>query len=575
VRYEYVGAGEEKENRFEYGFGDDKNNVAPRIGFAYSPSSENGFLRKITGAPMQFAIRGGYGVSYGRLFQSLFSQNQLSLRTQPPNGFASDFSALCRDEISDPSCGFAFTPGVASRSVAFTAASANNTGAVRDVGGRLLSTLLVPAKNLGVPYTQQWNLTTERQFGEQMALQIGYNGSRGIGIPFFDSANDAIFPFVSPSVLVDVGGGSFKPVVFDRACVDFRDPICVIRDSQGAIDTTASGVLRNFSALNSTTATLAQKGIAIVDGVPHGYISVSQPRTQERRPDPNFSRNVNLQNFGWSYYHALNVKLSKRFSQGLAFNLIYTYSKSIDTGSEATFTGVDTNAPSSKKGGAAASLRGLSGFHAPHRFVASYSYELPFFRGQGFINSALGGWVITGITTLQSGNPFTVTLGYDVNADGLGGDRPLIADASLLGESIDNGRQRPGGGASDTISQTQLPGTSFIPGQAGTINADRRVYLPGTAGDGTLGRNTFFTHGLNYTDITAQKEFKFRESAKLILRMEFYNVFNRVSFDVPARTILSATPLGRITGQRNPANFVNAGRDNGSRMGQLALRLVF
>jgi hypothetical protein len=321
--------------------------------------------------------------------------------------------------------------------------------------------------------------------------------------------------------------------------------------------------------------TLAQKGVAIVDGVPHGYISLSQPRTQERRPDPNFSRNVNLQNFGWSYYHALNVKLSKRFSQGLGFNLIYTFSKAIDTGSEATFTGVDTNAPSSKKGGAAASLRGLSGFHAPHRFVASYSYELPFFRGRGFINRALGGWVITGITTLQSGNPFTVTLGYDINADGLGGDRPLIADASLLGKSIDNGRQRPGGGANDTNSQTQLPGTSFIPGQAATINADRRVYLPGTAGDGTLGRNTFFTHGLNYTDITAQKEFRFRESAKLILRMEFYNVFNRVSFDVPARTILSGTALGRITGQRNPANFVNAGRDNGSRMGQLALRLVF
>src|SRR5262249_40620586 len=64
VRYEYVGAGEEKENRFEYGFDDDKNNVAPRIGFAYTPSSENGFLRKITGAPMQFVIRGGYGVSH-------------------------------------------------------------------------------------------------------------------------------------------------------------------------------------------------------------------------------------------------------------------------------------------------------------------------------------------------------------------------------------------------------------------------------------------------------------------------------------------------------------------------------
>ncbi len=576
ARYEYVRAPDEIENRFEYGYTDDRNNIEPRIGFAWTPSGENGFLSRLTGQTGQFVIRGGYGIYHSRLFQSIFSQNQLSIRTQPPNGFASDFSALCRNEISDPSCGFVFTPGVASRSAAFTVNSAGGTGAVRDTGGRLLSTLLIPAKNLQMPYVQQWNLTTERQFGNQFALHIGYSGNRGIGLPFYDSANDSIYPFTSPNLLVDVGGGNFKPVVFDRACTDFSDPICVIRNTAGAIDLTASGPLRSFSALNSTTATLAQKGIAIVDGVPHGYISLSQPRTQERRPDPLISRNVNLQNFGWSYYHALNVKLSKRLSYGLSFNLTYTFSKSIDTGSEATFTGVDTNAPSSKKGGAAASLRGLSGFHTPHRLVASYSYQLPIFRTQqGFIGRALGGWVITGVTTLQTGNPFTVLLGYDVNADGLGADRPRVADLSVLGRSIDNGRQLSGGGPTDSISQTQLPGTAFIPAQAGTINADQRVYLPGTAADGTLGRNTFFTHGLNYTDMTAQKEIKIRESAKLILRMEFFNIFNRVSFDVPARTILSATPLGRITAQRNPANFVNSGRDNGSRMGQLALRLVF
>lgn len=570
VRYEYVRAPKEKENRFEYGFGDDKDNIEPRFGFAWSPSAESGLLHRLTGETGQFVIRGGYGIYHSRLFQSIFSQNQLSIRTQPPNGFASDFSGLCRNEISDPSCGFVFTPGVASRSTAFTA------GGVRDIGGRLLSTLLIPAKNLQMPYVQQWNLTLERQLPGRMALQVGYNGNRGIGLPFYDSANDAIFPFTSPSVLVDVGGGNFKPVVFDLACRDFSDPICVVRNADGTINVNASGSLRNFSPLNSTTATLAQKGIVIIDGIPHGYISISQPRTQERRPDPNFSRNVNLQNFGWSYYHALVVKATKRLSHGLSFTAAYTFSKAIDTGSEATFTGVDTNAPASKKGGAAASLRGLSGFHAAHRFTFSYSYLLPIFRTQqGVLGKMFGGWNITGVTTLQTGNPFTVVAGYDINSDGLGGDRPRVADLSVLGRSVDNGRQMPGAGVNDSISQWQLPGTAFIPAQASTISAVDRVYLPGSANEGTVGRNTFFTHGLNYTDLTASKEFKFREGVKLVLRMEFYNVFNRVTFGVPARTILSGTPLGRITDQRNPANYVNAGRDNGSRMGQLALRLVF
>ncbi|MDQ3013961.1 MAG: TonB-dependent receptor, partial [Acidobacteriota bacterium] len=420
VRYEYVRAPREKENRFDYNFGDDKNNIQPRIGFAYSPDIEGGFLGRLTGGAGKFVIRGGYGINHSRLFQSIFSQNQLSIRTQPPNGYADVFSARCPNEISDPACGFVFTPGFAVRTTPFTAASANNTGAVRDIGGRLGSTLLIPSKSLEVPYVQQWNLTLERQLPKNYAIQVSYAGNRGIGYPWFDSGNDAVFPFVSPSLLVDVGGGNFKPVVFDRACTGTTDPICL--DPANATST-AIGSLRSFSALTATNATLAQKGIVIENGVPHGYISLAQPRTQERRPDPTRGRFVNLQNFGWSYYHAGTIKVTKRYSGGLSFNAFYTFSKSIDTGSEATFTVVDTNAPASKKGGAAASLRGLSAYHAAHRFVASYSYELPIMRSQkGLLGRVIGGWNVSGTTTLQSGNPFSVTLGYDANGDGLGGE---------------------------------------------------------------------------------------------------------------------------------------------------------
>ena len=60
------------------------------------------------------------------------------------------------------------------------------------------------------------------------------------------------------------------------------------------------------------------------------------------------------------------------------------------------------------------------------------------------------------------------------------------------------------------------------------------------------------------------------------VRMEMYNIFNRVQFGVPARTILSGTPLGRIVDERNPSGYVNSGRaGNSARQGQLALRLVF
>ncbi|MGH9802995.1 MAG: hypothetical protein ACRD82_21725, partial [Blastocatellia bacterium] len=499
-------------------------------------------------------------------------QNQLSIRTQPPNGYADVFSGRCSNEISDPACGFVFTPGFAVRTTTFTAASANNTGAVRDIGGRLASTLLTPRKDLQMPYVQQWNLTMERQFGKGYALHVSYAGNRGIGYAWFDSGNDAIFPFVSPSVLVDVGGGNFKPVVFDRACTSTADPICL--NPANAADT-AIGSLRSFSALNSTTATLAQKGIVIVDGVPHGYISLAQPRTQERRPDPTLGRFVNLQNFGWSYYHGGTVKVTKRYSNGMGFNVFYVFSKAIDTGSEATFTVVDTNAPASKKGGAAASLRALSAYHGAHRFVASYSYELPIMRDQrGAFGRVIGGWNISGTTTLQSGNPFSVSLGYDANGDGLSGDRPRIADLSILGRSVDNGRRNSNGVQYSTL---QLPGAAFIPAQSAAIGQQDRLYLPGAGLDGQVGRNTFFLQGLNHTDLAMFKNFRIREGMKLTLRMELYNAFNRVTFGAPTRTILSANVLGTITTERNVSGYVNSGRLDGSsgRQGQVAVRLSF
>jgi hypothetical protein len=61
----------------------------------------------------------------------------------------------------------------------------------------------------------------------------------------------------------------------------------------------------------------------------------------------------------------------------------------------------------------------------------------------------------------------------------------------------------------------------------------------------------------------------------LQLRMEFYNVFNRVTFGIPARLVDSTTPLGQISSTVNLQNYVNSARNTGARMGQLAVRFTF
>jgi len=579
VRWEGVGGPREAKNRFSYGFGGDYNNIEPRFGFAYQPVVETPWLKKVTGGPGQFVIRGGWAMMHSRIFQSIFSQNQASIRTQPPNGYAASFGGISPYEISDPSNGFTWTQGMGTT---YNTAYDNANG-VRIKGGQRTNALIVPDPHLQMPYAEQWNLTISRQLPKNMAIDIIYNGNRGIGNLFYDYKNLARFPIESQLLSADVGGSNFKPVLFDRVCNSFTDPICQTLDANGNVVIATSGPLKTFSALSSTTATLAQKGIVIESGVPHGYISSNTTQTSYRRPDPTYLTDNAIRNFGWSYYHAGVVKFTKRAARGLSMTASYTWSKSIDTGSEPTYTGVDQNFPTAGKNyNAARAMRGLSSYDTRHRFVVSYGYELPWYRQQrGLIGRVAGGWQITGTTTFQSGQPFTVLLGYDANLDGASGDRPWITDPKWLYRSIDNGRgiypcpTVTTGSCPDTLSQQQVPGSVFIPQQAASLTADQRMLVAGTDGRGTIARNAFFMQGMNNFDTSFNKPIMVREGMRVNLRMEWYNLFNRVQFGTPARSVVSSTPFGRITTQRNPFNYVNSSRTNGSRMGQVSIRFIF
>lgn len=617
LRWEGVRPPHEIKDRFSYGYGGDYNNIGPRVGFAWTPEGQNSFLRKITGGPGNLVVRGGYGIYYDRVFQSIFSQSGLNFRFQPPNGFLlTSFSNPClanpggnvttpsgtvfvnggQFEVSDPSCGFQFTPGAASRTpTAACSASANGCGptgqGVKVLGGQLQTSLLLPDPNFHLPYVQQWNLGIERKLPWNLAVQLAYNGNRGLGLPFFSGINDARFPITSPLDTVDVSGGvgapNFQPVVYDKFCQDFSNPICNTLDKSGSVLPASSGALKSFASLTSTTASLAQKGIVIINGVPHGYISLNTTRVSDRRPDPANGRNVLLSNFAFTYYNAMLLKVTKATTHGFTLSGWWTWSKTMDTGSEATFTGTDVNAPVGAIN-PQASLRALSSFHQTHRLVISYAYTPPWFKDQrGVLGRLAGGWTISGVTTFASGLPFTVLAGYDVNLDGVGGDRPIITDPGILLHSVDAGRapspclsKLAGTQCLDTISQSQLPGDSFLPPQSSVISGQRSgaqfIVAPGeNFPAASVGRNTFLEQGQKNFDAGLSKSFHIAERASLELRMELYNAFNRVTFGVPDRTLNSTVPLGRIEGTANLQNYVNSARNTGARMGQFSVRFVF
>ena len=160
--------------------------------------------------------------------------------------------------------------------------------------------------------------------------------------------------------------------------------------------------------------------------------------------------------------------------------------------------------------------RAVSVFDRTHRAVFSYVYELPFMKAQrGFAGRVLGGWQLSGITTFESGVPYTIFNG--VNPDAIAGanDRPDFNPAGLP-------RTR-------AIPSSSSP-TGFIHVDTGVPidrSMARYIGLPAGSGrTGSLGRNTERTPGINNFDLTVVKSFRVSERVHLQLRAEFFDVFN-------------------------------------------------
>jgi len=492
LRYEYVSVPTEAEDRIDYIYDNDTDNFEPRVGFAWSPGFSEGFMSKVFGGPGNSSVRGGYGIYHGRVFQSVFSQGGAGLRFNPPNALAynqtasttANTSAIFNPiNLADPTNGFVFVPGPQLTRHSITSV---------DPG-------------LEMPYTQQWNLSLEREMPFNSALRISYTGNRGIGLLRFAQDN---LPVHDPVNGVLVANHPNNPA-------NLRGQ--VIRVAANAECAGTAG----------TTAIPFTPQCPVV--VPIGALeySLRVPRTNERRPDGRYSTNLLVSNASWSYYHGLQAEWTKKLSKGLNFQAAYTFSKSIDTTSEATNVGTagDTN----QTGNAARDARGLSLFHTPHRFTVYGTYSLPFFnRRRDFLGQTLGGWQFATVIRLAAGTPFTVTNsgGGDLNFDGVAESRPVLIDPSILGRGVDH----------PASSQANLPRSAF---RAATI-AD--------LGNGIIGRNTFFRDGQKVVDIGLTKYFEMPfEGHRLMLRVDLFNAFNHVWYGLPV-TNIQATNFGAITG---------------------------
>jgi len=223
-------------------------------------------------------------------------------------------------------------------------------------------------------------------------------------------------------------------------------------------------------------------------------------------------------------YNSLQVSLIKRYSNGLLLNTNYTWQKSLD-GQSSLAESQKTQDPFNRRADYSRSSWDIN-----HVFNFSYVYELPFGKGRKFGASwgkagdlLFGGWMLQGLTRIESGPPINVTTGQDIANTGRSSQRPnLVGDPNAGPKTPDEWFNKK---------------AFALPAQ----------YTFGTAG-------AFITNadGIIVIDMALEKHFPIREKHALEFKTEIFNVPNTVNFGDPTGAMNNAN-FGKITSQRtNP-----------------------
>ncbi len=312
-------------------------------------------------------------------------------------------------------------------------------------------------------YSTQWNVTIQRQVMASAAMTIGYVGSRGYNLP------------------------------------------------------------RSIEDVN-------QVPLSLVTTSPDGHLVFpTNPAIRNGGPipriNPNFSRIAATVWDDFSTYHSLVVDFNRRFSRGLFFKTAYTWSKSMDGGSNTFSDNESNNTSGSPYAFLPALQRGVSDFDIAHRFVMSLSWAIPAPASVvGVSRALLSGWELGGILAAQSGPPFTVTLQTDQARTG---------DSRVRSTS---GGQRP----------------DFNPAPGCTVNAtnpgDVQNYIrtecfsvPVLGQLGNLGRNTLRAPGMQDVDASLLKNWVLSHERRIQFRVEAFNLLNRPAFQVPKTKIFDGS----------------------------------
>jgi hypothetical protein len=268
---------------------------------------------------------------------------------------------------------------------------------------------------------------------------------------------------------------------------------------------------------------------------------------------------------GNSSYHAMQWRVDRRFARGFQLTASYTWSRNLDSTSEGIGGGNLQNGGANRTSvlianGGLKIDHGPSDYDRSHRFTILYVWDVPGPAGRFW--SPFSGWSLSGVTSFQSGAPFSVSN----TTAGMG--RPDIGNpnAPLNSRAV-----------LTPASGSQFCATGYRNPDTGACVAAEEVHWIQRSGDlppnaNTVGRNTLRTGGINNFDLSLTKSFKIAEQKRLEFRWEALNALNHPQFtQVPEKSVTSPGPV-----PGSPSHFLNRDfTDSGTRSMWVQMKLLF
>jgi hypothetical protein len=347
------------------------------------------------------------------------------------------------------------------------------------------------------PYDYQFNFGVQQQFGKSFALSVNYVASLNRKLPLYQDIN---------------------PPQFNITTAGTSGASCPATPALNCAYANTSSTVNNRRPLNAA----------------NGLSAAS----------PTFSNVYIIRSNQNSNYNGLQINVTQRLTRRISASGYYIWSKTLASNSldnsSLTGTFVDPNYPQ---------LEGhqRSSVDMRHQVVGSVVWKPDYFTDRNvLLRSALNGWTVTAIISLNSGLPFTVTTGTDVNGDGTSNDRPSVVPGQHIG-LVNNGGSRVA-----MMKQWFNTAAYCVPNNS---------TCPGTGPLNLLGlTRPAELSGPGYRDIDASifRDFKIYRETKFQIRGEALNAFNLTNMGQPT-TAMNSPTFGQANGTNGSNRVIQVG----------------